>query len=72
MEYAKGSHVAIHEYFVPVKQLMEKWDFALERTVSASPKKQIIISKVVAFISMLHIFSWPNITTLALVRPGRM
>ncbi len=33
MEYAKGSDVAIHECFIPVNQLMEKWGFPLERAV---------------------------------------
>lgn len=30
VEYAKGADIAIHESFIPVKLLMEKWVFEVE------------------------------------------
>ncbi len=38
MEYAKGSDVAIHESFVPVQLLMDKWGFPLDLAVQVGTR----------------------------------
>lgn len=38
MEYAKGADVAIHESFIPVKLLMEKWGFEYGQAVNVGTR----------------------------------